>query len=73
LIVDALGYLLEEAHLQGWIRGISLPRWEEMINNHFVDDSLLLVSADEESISTERNCLAVVCEASGEIVSDHNI
>lgn len=42
-----------------------------MINNHFVDDSLLSVSVDEESISTIKDCLVVFCEASREIVIDH--
>jgi hypothetical protein len=42
-----------------------------MINNNFVDDSLMSVSTDQNSISTSMDCLAVFCEASGAIFSDH--
>ena len=31
-----------------------------MVHNHFVDDSLLLVSIDQESIATSRDCIYVV-------------
>ena len=42
-----------------------------MINNPFVDDSLLSVSTDQGLVSTARDCLAMFCEASGAIVNDH--
>jgi hypothetical protein len=42
-----------------------------MIKSHFADDSLLLVSIDEESILTAKYCLTVFCEASRAIFSDH--
>jgi hypothetical protein len=43
LIVDALGYLLEFAYLQGWLLGMSFLDGSKMVNNHFVNESLLFV------------------------------
>lgn len=42
---DALGYLLEVAHIARQIIGILLSDGAEMVNNHFADDSLLFISA----------------------------
>jgi len=52
---------------------VFISRGEDMINNHFADDSILLVSADEDSISATKDCLAMFCEDAGEIFSDHKI
>ena len=41
-----------------------------MVNNYFAYDSLLSVSAEQESFSAARECLSVFY-ASGAIVSDH--
>ena len=41
LIVDALGYLLEASLHKGKNTRVSLPRGKDMVNNNFVDDSLL--------------------------------
>jgi hypothetical protein len=43
LATDTLEYLSESARMQGRIRGISLLNGSKMINNHFTNDSLLLV------------------------------
>lgn len=45
LMVDALGYLLEASCIARQVRGIWFLVGYEMVNNHFVDDSLLFVSA----------------------------
>jgi hypothetical protein len=42
-----------------------------MVNDHFADDSLLLVSVDQESVSAARDCFILFCEVVGAIVSDH--
>jgi hypothetical protein len=44
---------------------------QEMINNHFLDDSHFLVSINHDFVSTTKDCLAMICEALGELVSDH--
>lgn len=56
---DALGYLLEVAGCEGQLQGISLPKGEEMVNNHFADESLLSVSAEQGSIAATRDFLSV--------------
>jgi hypothetical protein len=73
LTANALGYILELSHLQGFLRGISLPMEEDVINNHFSDDSLLSISTNQELVSTSRDCLAMFFEDSKAIVSDHKI
>jgi hypothetical protein len=40
LALDALGYSLEANKMQGRIYDMSLPGALEMVNKHFVDDSL---------------------------------
>jgi hypothetical protein len=39
-----------------------------MINNHFVDDSLLSVSVDEESILAFRDCLQCFVRLQGKLL-----
>lgn len=41
LTADVLGYLLKEARVQVRLRWISHPREDEMVNNHFGDDSFI--------------------------------
>lgn len=43
----------------------------EMVNNHFVDDSHLLVRAEKVSVDGALACLDTFCSASGDIVNAH--
>jgi hypothetical protein len=70
-MANAIVYLLEATSLQSWLRGIYLPRAKEIINNHFVDDSLFTTFVDKNFVSTTKDCLAMFCKASWKIVSDH--
>lgn len=38
---NSLGYLLENAHVHGQLKGIVIPDASKLVNNHFADDSLL--------------------------------
>jgi len=49
-IVEAFGYLLEVARIQGKVWSILLLDGLDMVNNHFVDDSLLFVRAEQSSL-----------------------
>ena len=71
LTVDALGYVLEVSCQKCKIRGISLPWGEEMVNNHFLDDSLVSMIVDRELVSTTSKCLNLFCQALGDIISDN--
>lgn len=73
LVVDALGYSLESARIQERIQGISLLDESEMMNNHFVDDSLLSLPLDQNSMDATRSCLDIFCSAFGSMVSKHKI
>jgi hypothetical protein len=46
LIVDALGYQLDVACIQGLVCSILFPNWSKMVKNYFVDDSLHFVQVD---------------------------
>lgn len=51
LTIDALGYLLEVARIQGKVQNICLPNGSKMVNNHFANHSLLLVSVERCSMN----------------------
>jgi len=71
LAADALGYLLEVARIQGQVKGIRLTDNSEMVNNHFVDDSLLSVNAEQGSVEGAISCLNTFCTASDSVVNNH--
>lgn len=59
--------------MQGTIWGISLQDGSEVVNNHFVDDSLLLVRLDQILVETTRGCFDVFCSASRVVVTKRNV
>jgi hypothetical protein len=62
LTSDALGYLLETARISRQVQGIMLPDGSEMVNNHFADDSLLLVRAEQTSVDGALACKGTLSE-----------
>ena len=71
LIFNALGYLLENACVHSQIKGIILLDAFEMVNNHFVDGSLLYLRDDQDVIANAKDCLSIFFHASRDLVSDH--
>jgi hypothetical protein len=73
LAADSFGYLLEVARIYGQVWGILLLDVLEMVNYHFVDDSLLSMQIDQSSIDGACACLDLFCSASGVVVSEHRM
>lgn len=44
---DSLGYIFDNARIQGQIRGFLIPGEGEVINNHFADNSLLSIQVSQ--------------------------
>lgn len=61
LTADALGYLLEASHIVRQIHSILLSDDLETVNNHFVDESLLSVRVEWDSIDGALPCLDTCC------------
>ena len=57
--MDALLYVLENTHVHVHIQGIILHYASEMVNSHFVDNSLFSLGADEEVIANARDSLSI--------------
>jgi len=71
--MDALGYLLESSHIHGHMQGILLSNDSKIVNNHFVDDSLLSNNVEQCSINKDLACLQTFFYALGVAVSYHKI
>jgi hypothetical protein len=50
VIDDALDYLLETTRIVSRVHHILLPNGSKIVNDHFVDDSLLLVRVKQEPV-----------------------
>jgi hypothetical protein len=72
LSANDLGYLLEAACIAEYIHGILFLDGLNMVNNNFVDDSLLLMRVEREFIDGALACLDTSCFALGVVVSVHN-
>jgi hypothetical protein len=59
------------ARIAGKVRGILLLDGLNMVNNHFLDDSLFSVRDEQESVDGALTCLDTFCVASGAMVSVH--
>lgn len=68
--IDALDYLLKTTLQQGQIRGVSIPRGKEMVNDHFANDSPFLTTAQKESFPNAMECFSLVFKEPGAIVND---
>jgi len=55
IAADTLGNLLQGARIQGQIKGISLPRGQEMLNIHFADDFVLSPKLTQSSVEVLSN------------------
>jgi len=66
-----MGYLLEVIGIIGQLHVILVLDGLEMVNNHFVDGSLLSVRAEKDSIDGALGCLDTFYFASCVMVSSH--
>jgi hypothetical protein len=73
LTANALGYLLENAHIQGQMWVILLPNGSKMVNNHFADESLLYVWAKQSFFNGAPTCLDVFYSTSGVVVNEYKV
>ena len=68
IVANPTNYLLEAESAQGFTCGINIPAGPKVINNHFLDDCLLLVCLDQRSVHFTLDCLYTVCVASDAVV-----